>query len=186
MTDRPLWHEAAAFSARVHRHQLRKDGATPYAAHPARVALALATVFGVEDDEVLAAGFLHDAIEDCAVDYDEVRLHFGDRIAGLVVAMTKDMRLPEPEREAAYDRQLADGPWEGRLIKLADVWDNLQDVRSSRARTRLLDRARRAIALAEGDERLARARGIVAELADCIRRRAEAEEPAAASGRPSG
>ena len=54
MTIRPLWHEAAAFSAHAHRHQIRKDGRTPYASHPARVAMILATIFGCEDETVLA------------------------------------------------------------------------------------------------------------------------------------
>jgi len=126
-SPRPLWHEAAAFSARVHRHQIRKDGRTPYAAHPARVALELAATFGVRDEEVLAAALLHDVIEDCTVDYDTLFQRFGPRVAQLVVVMTKDSRLPEAEREEAYRAQLARGPLDGRLIKLADLCDNLRD-----------------------------------------------------------
>ena len=37
---------AAAFAARVHRHQLRKDGETPYVSHPYRVCLIVRHVFG--------------------------------------------------------------------------------------------------------------------------------------------
>lgn len=36
-------------------------------------------------------------------------------------AVTKDMRLPDKEREAAYDHGLAAAPWKARLVKLADV-----------------------------------------------------------------
>jgi len=38
--------------------------------------------------------------------------------------MTKDMRMPEEPREAAYKQQLIDGPWQGRAVKLADQIDN--------------------------------------------------------------
>lgn len=106
MIERALWHEAAAFSARVHRHQVRFDGCTPYAAHPARVAMTVAVVFGVTDPVVLAAAYLHDVIEDCGVDYDEVHETFGPDVADLVAVMSKDMRKIEPERERDYDSTL--------------------------------------------------------------------------------
>ena len=55
--------EAVSFAARKHVGHLRKDNATPYIAHPVRVMTILATVFQVEDPEVLAAAVLHDTIE---------------------------------------------------------------------------------------------------------------------------
>ena len=84
---------AAGFAARAHRHQTRKDGVTPYVAHVARVALILAAEFGVADDAVLAAALLHDTIEDCNVDYDEIREHFGGRVYSTVVP--RNIRLAE-------------------------------------------------------------------------------------------
>ena len=158
----PLWYEAAAFAARAHRAQLRKDHVTPYGVHPARVALIVSALFGETDDAVLAAAHLHDVIEDCDVDYDDVLERFGPHVADLVAVLTKDMRLIEPEREKAYDAQLAAGPWEGRLIKLADVYDNLCD--GETVTHTLRDRAERALALAADDDRLARARRCVEEL----------------------
>ena len=55
---------AAAFAARAHRHQWRKDGQTPYVSHVFRACLTVRHVFGVDDDDVLAAALLHDTIED--------------------------------------------------------------------------------------------------------------------------
>ena len=127
MSWQRLWHEAAALAARAHRHQLRKDGETPYATHTARVALVVATLFGVDDEAVLAAALLHDVIEDTPLDYDDLLEGFGVEVADLCAALTKDMRLVEPERERAYDAQLAAAPWQARLIKLADVYDNATD-----------------------------------------------------------
>jgi guanosine-3',5'-bis(diphosphate) 3'-pyrophosphohydrolase len=119
--------DAIAFAARAHRHQVRKDGQTPYAGHVFRVAMTAALVFGVRDPRVLTAAVLHDTIEDTPTDYDDLAGRFGPDVAGWVAALTKDMRLPEAEREAAYLRQLAAGGWQVVVCKLADVYDNLGD-----------------------------------------------------------
>ena len=76
--DTPMWQSAASFAARAHRGQLRKDGATPYAAHPTRVAMTVAFLFGFDDEEILVAALLHDVIEDTTVDYDDLLGHFGE------------------------------------------------------------------------------------------------------------
>lgn len=169
MLDTALWQLASAFAARAHRHQMRSDGRTPYYSHCVRVAMTVALKFGCTDDQVLAAALLHDTIEDTDTDYDDVLKRFGPEVADLVAAMTKDMRLVESQREPAYDAQLADGPWEARLIKLADVYDNLSDAQTEAARTKLIGKAQRALQLADGDERLAKACQIVHELISAVR-----------------
>jgi (p)ppGpp synthase/HD superfamily hydrolase len=122
--------DAVAFASRAHQGQHRGDGCTPYAAHPVRVALILATAFGERRPEVLAAALLHDTIEDTGVDRDEVAERIGEPAAAWVAALTKDARLPEDEREAAYEATLARAPVEVQLIKLADTLDNLHDAGS--------------------------------------------------------
>ena len=165
-----LWQEASAFSARAHLHQERNDE-TPYASHPTRVAMTIAVVFGFDDPEILAAAFLHDIIEDCAVDYDDILEQFSRNVADYVAVMTKDMRLEEEIREVAYDKQLADGPWQGRLIKLADAFDNFTDTTTKAGSTKLAAKAKRALILAENDEQLTSAcsalRVLVGEEALC-------------------
>ena len=152
-----LWQDAAAFSARAHRGQIRKDGATPYASHPARVALTLRHIFGCEDDVAIAAAFLHDTIEDTATDYDDLEEAFGVEVADIVASLTKNMMLPEAQREPEYDARLAAGDWRARLIKLADVYDNLSDMRTRTAGdmpdiiARHLTRCDRALELARPD-----------------------------------
>ena len=152
-----LWQHAASFAANAHKHQTRNDG-TPYVSHLFRVAMTIALRFDVQDEEVLAAALLHDVIEDCDVDYDEVCELFGRRVADLVAVMTKDMRLEETMREVAYDKQLADGPWEGRLIKLADVYDNFIDADSDHMKSKMNVRASRILTLTANDELLEDAR----------------------------
>lgn len=150
----PLWQAAVAFAARAHRHQIRKDGATPYVSHVYRVALTVSQIFGCHDETVLAIALLHDTIEDTTTDYDDIQERFGQTVADGVAALTKNMALPEPIREPAYDQQLAAAPWYVRLVKLADAFDNLCDVASLRPdlaeerRRDAAEKARRAIAIA--------------------------------------
>jgi guanosine-3',5'-bis(diphosphate) 3'-pyrophosphohydrolase len=136
--------DAVAFAARAHRHQLRKDGVTPYVSHPLRVCLVLQQVFGVTDRVVLTAAVLHDTIEDTTTDADDVAELFGPDVMRWVVALTKDKRLPDAERERAYASALAAGGWQVHLCKLADVYDNIAD--SSRLppmkRKKVFERAR--------------------------------------------
>lgn len=150
------WQSAAAFAARAHRHQTRKDGVTPYASHVFRVAMTVRDIFGCDDPVALAAALLHDTIEDTGADYDELRDEFGKETAACVAALTKNMALPEARREAEYDDRLANADWRARLIKLADTFDNLTDSldrsgdnRGSTKKT--IQKCRRAIALAKPD-----------------------------------
>ena len=158
-----LWQRAAALSARAHRHQRRKDGSTPYASHPFRVAMTISLIFGFDDPEILAGALLHDTIEDCDLDYDDILEQFGRNAADFVAVMSKDMRLEEEIREVAYDQQLAEGPWQGRLIKLADVYDNLSDA-SGGTKDAMLVRAERILALTGGDDELSGARAALTAL----------------------
>ncbi|CAN5388011.1 hypothetical protein BH11PLA2_BH11PLA2_08430 [soil metagenome] len=122
----PLF-KAIAFAARAHRHQLRKDGITPYFSHCVRVMTVTSQIFKVTDHLVLITALLHDTIEDTTTDYDDLVEAFGPQVAGWVAALTKDMRLPEREREDVYHATLAKGPWQVTVCKLADIYDNLND-----------------------------------------------------------
>jgi guanosine-3',5'-bis(diphosphate) 3'-pyrophosphohydrolase len=119
--------EAAAFAARAHQHQKRKDGQTPYVSHVFRVCLVVRHTFGFDDPRMLAAALLHDTIEDTATDCDDIIERFGPDVAKWVAALTKDMRLPHDEREAAYAKTLAEADWPVKALKLADLFDNLGD-----------------------------------------------------------
>lgn len=119
--------EAAAFAARAHLHQTRKDGRTPYVSHVFRVCLVVRHTFGFDDPRILAAALLHDTIEDTATDCDDIIERFGPDVARWVAALTKDMRLPHDTREAAYAKALAEADWQVKALKLADLFDNLGD-----------------------------------------------------------
>ncbi|MFM8272523.1 MAG: HD domain-containing protein [Gemmata sp.] len=118
---------AAAFAARAHLHQTRKDNRTPYVSHAFRVCLVARHTFGFDDPRMLAAALLHDTIEDTATDCDDIIERFGEDVARWVAALTKDMRLPHDRREDMYAKGLAAAEWQVKALKLADLYDNLGD-----------------------------------------------------------
>lgn len=167
-----LWRSAASFAAVAHRHQVRKDGVTPYVAHVFRVAMIVRDVFGCTDPVCLAAALLHDVIEDTGADYDEICERFGREVADCVAALTKNMALPEAQREAEYDARLAAADWRARLVKLADQYDNLCDVRGGDEAfcRRARERAERALKLADLDGGIEPIRQGVSAVRDALAR----------------
>jgi (p)ppGpp synthase/HD superfamily hydrolase len=119
--------QAAAFAARAHKDQKRKDNETPYFIHPVRVCLVVRQLFGFDDPKMLAAALLHDTIEDTTTDYDDLLEAFGPDVAKWVAALSKDSRLPNAEREEAYCKVLASSDWQVKVIKMADQYDNMGD-----------------------------------------------------------
>lgn len=142
---------AISFAGRSHLGQMRKDGETPYFAHPVRVMTILLTEFGVTDPEVLAAAALHDTIEDTTTDRDDLIERFGPRVAEYVALLSKDKRMPEAPREQRFFDDLAAAPLEVKLCKLGDVYDNLIDSKSltEAGRQKAVEKAKKLIALFE-------------------------------------
>jgi guanosine-3',5'-bis(diphosphate) 3'-pyrophosphohydrolase len=118
---------AAELAARRHNGMARKGrGNEPYINHLAEVANLLATVTGGADAELVAAGWLHDAIEDTETTRQELSENFSERVAALVVEVTDDMTLPQPQRR---QRQIVDAPKkspDAKLIKIADKISNIR------------------------------------------------------------
>lgn len=119
--------EAAELAARRHNGMARKGrGNEPYINHLAEVANLLARVTDGIDPELVAAGWLHDAIEDTETTRDELAEKFSVRVGNLVVEVTDDMSLPKAERR---QRQIVDAPHkspDAKLIKIADKISNIR------------------------------------------------------------
>ena len=118
--------EAAELAARRHNGMARKGrGSEPYINHLAEVANLLSAATDGVDAELVAAGWLHDTIEDTETTREELARTFSERVASLVVECTDDMRLPKPERRR---RQVIDAPHKSagaKLIKIADKISNI-------------------------------------------------------------
>jgi (p)ppGpp synthase/HD superfamily hydrolase len=112
-----------------HQGQWRKYPAVevPYMSHPAGVAITLAR-HGF-DDEVVAAGALHDVLEDTSATYEDLLREFGGRVAELVrLCSEEDKSLPWEARKQAYLDKFPQKPWEAQAITLADKIDNFQSI----------------------------------------------------------
>jgi guanosine-3',5'-bis(diphosphate) 3'-pyrophosphohydrolase len=141
------------------------------------VALTVRHHFACDDEVALLSSILHDTIEDTTTDYEDIESKFGEAVANCVACLTKNMALPEHQRESQYDAQLAHGPWQARLVKLADAFDNLCDLDSlitpdrERVTRDSFERARRALTLCELDtgETFERARAALIALLDQLR-----------------
>ena len=84
--DVGLIRKAYVFSAKVHKNQLRLSG-EPYLVHPLDVAYILASLRA--DAATIAAGLLHDTVEDTLTTLSEVETIFGEDVAHLVDGVTK-------------------------------------------------------------------------------------------------
>ena len=118
--------EAAESAARRHSGQPRKGrGDEPYVNHLAEVANLLAAATEGKDAELVAAGWLHDTIEDTGTTREELLQDFGRRVADLVAEVTDDMSLPKDQRR---QRQILEAPHKSpgaKLIKIADKISNI-------------------------------------------------------------
>lgn len=97
--------EALIFATKVHAGQVRKIGEIPYILHPCEVASIIATM--TNDCETIAAGLLHDTIEDCGVDGVLIREKFGTRVYNLVQSETEDKMISRSASETWKERKEA-------------------------------------------------------------------------------
>ncbi|HWO41933.1 MAG TPA: HD domain-containing protein [Candidatus Eisenbacteria bacterium] len=132
MPDSLLLLQAIAFAADKHRDQRRKDKeASPYINHPIAVALLLAQIGAVTDEEVLAAAILHDTLEDTATTPEELELRFGPRVRRIVAEVTDDKSRPADVRKQLQIDHARDLSPEAVLVKLGDKTANILDVTHS-------------------------------------------------------
>ena len=87
----PIVVKAMEFTVVHYKQALRNDTKTPYLVHLFNVVASLAKAEA--DDEVIAAGFLHDIVNDTPVTIRKIRRKFGGRISSIVEASTKKHKL---------------------------------------------------------------------------------------------
>ena len=130
--ERAKVREAYRFAEEAHRGQLRRSG-EPYITHPVAVAEILA---GLQmDADTVAAGLLHDTLEDCGVAPEELERRFGPTVRRIVEGETKVSKLYKlanlegEERRAEDLRQMFIAMAEDVriiIVKLADRLHNLR------------------------------------------------------------
>src|ERR1700744_180071 len=97
--DLEIIRKAWAFCLEHHKGQLRASG-KPYVLHPLEVALVLSEM--KLDSTAIAAGLLHDAVEDTPVTTEDITAKFGEQVAHIVEGVTKIDKIEFANR---VDRQ---------------------------------------------------------------------------------
>ena len=120
------------YAEQAHDGQIRESG-EPYFDHPAAVAFILADMD--LDPNTIAAGLLHDVVEDTGKHYEELASVFGPEVAGLVDGVTKLSRMDFKTREEQQAESLLKlflamaKDIRVILIKLADRLHNMRTLR---------------------------------------------------------
>src|SRR6266478_3517344 len=127
--DLELVKKAYDFSQKNHAGQSRASG-EPYLIHPLEVANVLADM--KMDPVSIAAGLLHDSVEDTSVTTVEIRQEFGEQVAHIVEGVTKISKIDFSSREEAQAENLRKmmlamvDDIRVVLIKLADRLHNMR------------------------------------------------------------
>jgi GTP pyrophosphokinase len=114
LADRELVQRAYRVAEEAHREQKRNSG-EPYINHCLAVANIL-TELRVPP-EVVAAGLLHDTVEDTEVTLDDIRRDFGEVVASLVDGVTKLTNLPRVSHNGYDNNEQTESGKEVELLK---------------------------------------------------------------------
>ena len=120
--------KAKLFAIRAHMGQVRKsEPDKPMIIHPIGVGCLLES-YGY-DDGVVAAGYLHDVVEDTKYTIDDIFQEFGSDIAELVMGASEaDKSLSWEERKEISIQEIKDLPLRNKLVVCADKINNLEDL----------------------------------------------------------
>jgi len=127
--DLTIVKKAYDYSLKYHDGQTRASG-EPYLVHPLEVALVLAEM--KMDPVAVAAGLLHDSVEDTSVTIVDIRKEFGEQVAHIVEGVTKISKIDFATREEQQAENLRKmmlamvDDIRVVLIKLADRLHNMR------------------------------------------------------------
>ncbi len=123
--DKELLQRALEVAEKAHEGQKRASG-EPYVTHCKAVANILAELH--VPPAVVAAGLLHDTVEDTKIDFNDLRREFGNEVYDLVQAVTKLDTLPRVSRRipSAESEEKENGPEEDRQWRAELASENLR------------------------------------------------------------
>ncbi len=123
-----LKERAKAFAIKAHMGQVRKsEPDKPMIMHPISVGNLLED-YGY-DDEIIAAGYLHDVVEDTKYTIEDIQNEFGKKIANLVMGASEpDKTLSWEERKEHTIKETKTLPLANKLVICADKINNLEDM----------------------------------------------------------
>ena len=125
-----LLETAERYAREQHEGQVRKGEAEePYVTHVAEVASRVARYGGSK--HAIAAAWLHDVVEDCEPEIEDIERLFGVEVAAIVAEVTDDKSLSKEQRKALQVSKASHKSKEACLIKWADKTCNLISIATS-------------------------------------------------------
>ena len=113
---------AEQFARKAHDGQFRRDGVTPYIMHVEKVVSLLKSSKWFYTDEMIAAAWLYDVVEDCDVPFSFIGMNFSFKVLDYVERLTR--RKDESYEDFISRIKLCDS---ASQIKVADILANLSD-----------------------------------------------------------
>lgn len=130
--DTSLLDKAIIFATNAHKNTERRGKGFPYIVHILEVVAIVATM--TNDQELLAAGALHDTVEDCGVTFETIEKEFGSRVMEIVKNESDVVFKGQTEKESwrrrkeiAIDR-LAKAPHDSKIVALGDKLSNMRAI----------------------------------------------------------
>ncbi|MDD2773161.1 MAG: HD domain-containing protein [Elusimicrobiales bacterium] len=114
------------YAMKAHESQFRKSTGRPYIEHPVSVAKLLMEMGS--GHELVAAGFLHDVVEDTGCGLRSIAELFGRNVRNYVAHVTEDKTRPWQARKKRAIEYIARAPQAELLLLLADKLDNLRSI----------------------------------------------------------
>lgn len=123
-----LKEKAKIFAINAHMGQIRKsEPDKPMIIHPISVGMLLEE-YGY-DELVVAAGYLHDVVEDTQYTMEDIKKEFGDEVANLVMGASEpDKSLSWEERKGHTIEEIKKLPLRNKFVICADKINNLEDL----------------------------------------------------------
>jgi len=122
--------DAIEFAAKAHRGQFRKSTKIPYIIHPLNVGNIL--IESGCSPEIVAAGILHDTVEDTDITIEDIEKKFGEKVAKIVKGVS------EPDKSDTWENRknhtiemLKTAPLEIVLVEYADKLDNIKSIKET-------------------------------------------------------
>mgnify|MGYP006157380967 FL=1 len=116
--------KASEYAIKKHGTQKRRNGITPYHTHLKDVVAKLIE-YEITDTNTLVSAWLHDTVEDTDTTFDDIRKHFGDKVAGYVDILTRT------GNDDIYISRLREADFNVKMIKYCDIMTNLEDLPNS-------------------------------------------------------
>lgn len=139
MDRNELINKAIIYATKHHEGMTRKGKKIPYIIHPMEVIGIISTI--TDDPDIIAAGALHDLVEDTDVTYEDIKREFNERIANIVAAESQNL-LPGYRDDLSWEElrrlqmeKIKGESIEVKIVALADKLSNIKAIYIDKTKT---------------------------------------------------